>query len=502
MTLATVGQEDFAVGTLRGIAPDVQPGVGVYTAANAMLNDDGDLYRRGGTRYYSQALGSPLTWMWNGTIGSQDLILVATDSEIHSLQGDVPVFVDSPGLMRPVKPAVVGDKLYLPNFRAIAIPAGEPVGEPWTPPGSIGGGTAHVETIAGRLVVASGNRIAFSEPVAPGAAPVFVADDYHELPGGVSVSGLIALQDTLLVFTTYGMWTISNMAYNLTDVAGNIQQVLSQALPEVSLMDEAGLAVWSGRVIAPCVDRVYLLDAISAPVAISESIAPLYMDLVRRGARPGQARAYRNTLFLPLLLRDQNTLEYNVETVLVCRLNRPIAGRQVYYPWSELRGHAAKVRAFDVSNRGAYSFGPQLEAPPFLLGAGQDGRVIELSALFTPTAANARDADNTPIEFEIETRDFPTGQGQPNHVKRLRLNYTLEGAAQILAEITDDRTRTVWVALGSEDLTAPGQDPVAWWLHPPPRVRFARVRFKLTGDPARLVFHRVDLTVRPAAHAR
>lgn len=498
MSLATIGQDDFAVGTLRGVAPDVQPGVGVYSAVNAMLNDDGDLFRRGGSRYLDPGyhLDGAITWIWSGFLGDSFQTLVSDLSGIYT--SDAVLVGGTTGLQRPVQVAVIDKDMYLPNGEKISyLPGSGLVKYDWGAPASVGGGDLHVATIAGRLVVASGNVVAFSEA---GAPETFVADDFHTLPGGVEIRGLAAIQDTLLVFTNYGLWAISNMAYNLTDVAGNIQQTLSLIVPEMSLLHEAGLAPWQGRFIAPCADRVYFVDAVSAPVPISDSITPMYAELIRQGARPGLAKVYRGTLFLPLLRRNPSTLEEENVATLTCRVDRPIQGRYTYFPWAEHRGHAAKVRAYDVATRSP-NVAP-IKPDSFLLAGGEDGFVFDLTDVFRPTAANARDADNTPIAFEVETRDFPTGQGQPNHLKRVRLTYTLEGAAQITAEITDDRTRTTWVALGPEDLTAPGEDPVAWWLHPPARVRYARARLTLTGDPARLVVHRIEMTVRPAAHAR
>jgi hypothetical protein len=499
MTLATIGQDDFAVGTLRGVAPDVQPGVGVYAAINAMLNDDGDLFRRGGSRYLDPGyhLDGAITWIWSGFLGAEFFTLVSDLSGVYT--SDNVLIGGSAGLPRPVQVVAMDTTLFFPNGdRFVYTPGSGLLKYDWALPPSIdSSGDLHLATIAGRLVVASGNTIAFSEA---GFPETFTPDDYHTLPGGVQVRGLAAIQDTLLVFTNYGLWAISNMAYNLTDAAGNIQQTLALIVPEMSLLHEAGLAPWQGRFIAPCADRVYFVDAVSAPVPISDSITPMYAELVRQGARPGLAKVHRNTLFLPMLKTNQSTLEEENVATLTCRVDRPIQGRYTYFPWAEHRGHAAKARAFDIATR-TPNIAP-IKPASFLLGGGEDGFVSDLTDIFRPSATNARDADNTSIEFQVETRDFPTGQGQPNHLKRVRLTYTLEGAAQIAAEITDDRTRTTWVALGSEDLTAPGEDPAAWWLHPPARVRYARARLTLTGDPARLVFHRIEMTVRPASHAR
>jgi hypothetical protein len=400
----------------------------------------------------------------------------------------------------------------------------------WARPSSLSStATLHLCTIANRLVVAANNRIAFSPINTPTG---FVADDYHELPGGVIVVGLAAIRDTLLIFTNFGLWTVTNMAYDLTDAAGNVQQALALVTPELSLWHEAGLCEWSGQIVAPCLDRTVIVDGVNAPQPITNSIAPWYAQLVAAGYTPGAAKVYRNHLFLPILNGGEPY------AMLVCRLDRPVRGRQLYFPWSTFTGHAQKGTAFDVALTGA--------TPDFIL-AGRDRRITSLRDVFDPAQAVASDADGTTHEFDVETRDFPTGGGQPNHVRRVRLRYTLDapGGAQIAAGYSygsvgqtyeavaahyatygaitgtyenlrlgldaipptmprsaDDPDR-FWYALDVQPTPNDrGTALVAWPLPATVRVRYARVRFRTTAALAKLVIHRCELHVRQAAHNR
>jgi hypothetical protein len=105
-----------------------------------------------------------------------------------------------------------------------------------------------------------------------------------------------------------------------------------------------------------------------------------------------------------------------------------------------------------------------------LFGAGETGKCNDLSGILDPSRTRRRRRRRQPRRFEMETRDFPTGQGQPNHLKRIRLRYTRR-APRRSAEPTarPDRTRDTWVDAEHQALTMPGEDPVAWWLPTVPR---------------------------------
>lgn len=491
--LTFIGQDDFGVGVLRGVAPDTQPGVGLYNAVNGLFNDDGDVYRRGADTFLGDSFGAPLTFSWNGYLAGRQQALIASADDTWAGFPDAPI---GPGVAGPVLPAVVRDTLYLPNLQSWT--GGATGLDPlvaWTLPSSLPADqTVHVCAAAGRLLVAAGNRIAFS--TAPPDAFAFNPTDYHELPGGVVVVGMTAIRDTVFVFTSYGLWTIANLAFDLTDAQGNPQQTLQLITPEITLWHESGLSEWQGRIVAPCIDRVYLIDGINPPVAISDSITPYYTYWVREGYRPGGVKVFHNHLFLPIT--DAENLPF---TQLVCRLDRPTRARHVYYPWSFLTGHAGYAVAYDVANA------PGVSQLTFV---GSDSHVSDFSAVLTPIPEYPVDADGDSFEFDVETRDFPTGSGQPNHVRQIRLRYTLDGVAAVTAYYSFSSRSTLepddvdrdWVDLGAQDLIDPGLDPLRWRLPGARRVRFARMRFRCTDAPGHLVFHHVDMAVRSAAHNR
>jgi hypothetical protein len=527
--LVRVGQDDFGAGMLRGVAPDVQPGVGVFNATNGLFNDDGDVYRRGGTTYFSgqvAAPNAPLTFIWSGYLNNIARLLVGTATAFYGVSGAIaPPLANLGGLgtATPVLPAIVNNTLYLPNGNKWS--GGAVMGN-WALPASLPvGGIRHVCAAAGRLLVSSANRVAFSVPNEP---ENFVADDFHDLPGGVVVMGMTAIRDTAFVFTNYGLYTISNLAFDLTDALGNIQQQLQLITPELSLWGEAGVSSWAGTIVAPCTDRIYLIDGLSAPVPLSDSIASLYMEFVRAGYYPGGAKAYRNTYFLPIIRPDTR----EVVAQLTCRLNRPVRARQLYYPWSAFTGHGASFVMADFALIGA---------APRLLGAHRDGRIADLSGFFTPSDVRS-DADGTTHPFDVETRDFPTGSGQPNHVRQVRLRYTGDGNgnvqagisvgtqsqryedllprtyAQVLAEFvdyaevyrghvpasglppSDGDPERYWYGLGAMEIDPPGVEPITWTFGAK-RTRFARMRFR-TEDAISLVIHHADFSVRRASHDR
>jgi hypothetical protein len=499
MSLVYIGQDDFGVGLLRGVAPDVQPGVGLYNVVNGLFNDDGDVYRRGGDSFVdSGPFPSALTFLWTGTLKDGPASLLATANNSYSAFNPGVSYQIGPGVAAPVLPAIVNGKLYLPNLQSWTG-SGNLVA--WVRPVSLpGSGELHVCAAAGRLLVASGNRIAFS--TAPPDAFAFNATDYHELPGGVTVVGMTAIRDTAFVFTDYGLWTIANLAFDLTDAQGNVQQQLQLITPEIALWHEAGICQWEGRIVAPCTDRVYLIDGVSPPQPVSDSIASLYTSFVRQGVRPGGAQVFNQHLFLPIIDNSLNSAQF-----LICRLSRPQRARYLYFPWSIVIGHPALVTMLAVSGRND-PIGSGL-GDPALFAVGSDGRAVDMTGLLLPALAGPIDADFSTYEFEIETRDFPTGQGQPNHIRQIRMRYTLDSPedttnidASLSFQPETTATPRAWTALGPQTLAEPGVDPAKWPLLGAKRARYARMRFHTANGPQQLIVHHVDMAIRPAAHQR
>ncbi len=588
--LAWVGQEDFAAGAVRSVARHLIPANGVYSLQNSLLDDDGSVYRRGGSEYLSNAAfgAGGLRWVWDGYLlaGQRTVFASNADFGVLAADGVTPVNLGGTGLAGPVRGVVVAGMLFIPGGTiyggsrkaadyatgtVTTTLAGKVVtgaGTAWLAnvdagmllrigagryyvvasvqsdtqltladayEGATAAGQAYALTrlgsaaspyrtadiyasVAERLVTVEGSSIRFSagRSVLGVLQPhVFDPTDLHELPEGSVGLGAESIRDQLVVFASDGIWNVTNMAFDLTDAAGNVQQTLQRTSQEVVLWGAAGVASYRGALVVPAVDGVYLVDGVSQPVAVSDSIWPLIVEHVRAGRRPGGAVVFKNHYLLPVL--DASNL---VVDLLVCRLDRPAAARgRTFFPWSWMRGHGGNVTG--LARRVESGAARQ----PELLAAGADGRVLKLSAMFDPAAARKADADGSVHEWVMESRDFATGRGNVNTVRRVRARYELyDGAADdpvirgyySVGEPVPGGALwdvALWdVALwGDESLdtfvlldgTAPedsGRNRHTWFFAA--GARFLRVRLSSTDPAATLVLRSVELAVRTSAKDR
>ena len=77
MPLAWSAQDDFAAGSVRSVARHLIPPNGVYSIENGLLDDDGSVYRRGGSEYLSNAAfgAGGLRWVWDGHLAAGEATL-------------------------------------------------------------------------------------------------------------------------------------------------------------------------------------------------------------------------------------------------------------------------------------------------------------------------------------------------------------------------------------------------------------------------------------------
>jgi hypothetical protein len=122
----------------------------------------------------------------------------------------------------------------------------------------------------------------------------------HVMPAGAEIKALASLRDRLFVFTTEGVYVISNMAYEIVDFAGNPQHRVELYTKDVRAVNQPSIVVWRDALIVPGVDDVVLLDGESAPVAISQGARRAWRTLITGGSVPGQAVVYLNYLVLPI----------------------------------------------------------------------------------------------------------------------------------------------------------------------------------------------------------
>lgn len=309
------------------------------------------------------------------------------------------------------------------------------------------GGVAAVAfwaVVGNRLVVSDGSsRVWFSAVNNPYS---FTSTDFHELPGGVKVTGLDRIRDTLIVFTTAGIFAVANMALALTDPAGNAQQRLARLSQDTILWGDPGIATWNDRLIVPTLRGVILLEANGSSSNVSGDppygISSLIRNYARLGFKPGGAAVYDGHYFLPIVSGDV------VMDLLVCRMDRP-AGRWrgrsfvTSFPWTRFSGYGSKVLAFAAR-------GGQTSRPDLLGGSSVTDKMLQLR--YTEPSIDTRlEADSSQFTFKLETRDHRV---QPDEgkgiVRRCRLRYELLNAVPFGSKAPGDYPKIAgYVSVGA-----------------------------------------------------
>lgn len=371
-----------------------------------------------------------------------------------------------------------------------------------------------------RLIGCRGNRITFSErrDDTTGAIQWWKFDplDYIELAAGVAILGAAMLRDLLLVFTTAGMWSVQNVHLDLLDDFGNPQRRVDLLSGDVVLWGQPGIASWQNALVVPTLEGAVLVDGVSVPTSIAKAVMPLVAGYVDGALSVGMAVVFRNHYLLPVLDAAGDPID-----LLACRLDRPVRTQLgTIFPWTRLAGHGADVTAFAVR------VGDESEArEPALFGAGIDGKLLDLTGFFQPSAALKEDADGTVPAWVLEGRDFATGNGNLNTVTRFRVRYELKDADDDDPEITgrysvgsvqpgvpswgvsewgefdwtdDVLAEYVTFATGAPEST--GRDPFVWLLAV--RARYIRPRLESADPAAKLVIRSVEWTIRQSARDR
>lgn len=514
-----------------------------------------------------------LRFLWDGWLAGGQRTVFATDQDFGVLGPDdaAPVNVGGPGLPAPARPAVIDGLLFVGGSvyggsRASAAYSSGAVAMTNGSTAVVGSGTSWAANVDAGMVLSIGGRVyavasiednthlTLMRPFAgatgssgytlevvaaipagynPGGSWVVAGqrlislkndrvaesnqfdsttwDLTNEwlLPEGVRLLGGAAVGDTVMAFTTAGMWTLGNLDYDLTDAAGNVQQSLHQANADLVLWGEAGLATWENALVAPCADGVWLLGGGRADL-LSRSITPLYADYVTRGYQLGLATVFRGQYLLPILDPTGEPVDF-----LVCRLDRsvqvPRLGR--VWPWTTWQGAGANVAALAVR------VGAGQTRQPVLLGADRSssGRVISY-APFRPTGPTV-DHDGTAPVLDIIGRDIATGGGTENLVKKVRVRYELlssEGSATLEASYgTESRPPAdtwgakAWGAMYFNDAeglgfnvldgAAPedaGVRPFPWRIGK--RSRYFRLRLRCDQPCERAVLRSFEVFVRPS----
>lgn len=256
------------------------------------------------------------------------------------------------------------------------------------------------------------------------------------------IVGIAEVGVNTLVFTRAGTYVLTGVGFDIVDAAGNPQQRLTK-LSEHVLLEGVGFAYWQQGLIVPFTDGIYLVDGISEPVRLSDNIRSDYQAYVSTGYRAGQAAVFDSHYWLPII---SSTGGYR--RVYSVQLDRRAFDRRrrLTFPWSWHDGAGAEVCAFAAALDD--------DRAPRLLGAqtATTARVLDCTPFLNPDSNHASDPDGTAHPCEIVTRDYATGNGTDNRVKKLRTRYELFGTGTLAIAWGD----------GSYSSGAPRWDEVNW----------------------------------------
>lgn len=586
-----LSQNDWSEGEVRDVAPALISPSGAYSMTNALLDEDGSPYRRGGSFYKSSngLEGTGLRWGWDGYLLNGPRTIIATESEFGTLAADDKALtaIGGGGLDFPTQAAAMDDLLYIgsgggtiwagsrkaANYStgSISVTNGSKTvtgsGVTWATlvdPGmmlQIGSerlyvvenfpttstmtlrdpyvgetkagasyslmpiyavtsadpyvGAEFVTVCANRFVYGVGRQIFFTEVDNPHTTINSLGtSNEHTLPAGIKITGLETVGQTVLIFTSKGIWTLDGLALSIVDLNGNSQQRIQLLSTDMILETVSGIAGWGQRLVVPTMSGIYLMDGVSQPSPISKPIGRLYLQRLSEGFRPGQASVYRGHYFLPLLSSGGRAKE-----TLVCRLDRPTSSRsQTVYPWSRLAGDGGETAAYFIRSL-------TLEHPRLFGGQSRSSsRIVDCTSFFEPSAARATDADGTVFDLDIVTRDYETGAGTINKVRSVRSRYELEAAGaeepRLQISFSDTSNKIEGFKLGTSTLgtgelgsdlgttfvlageagPSNARDPARMAINK--GARYLRLHIRTRGAAARCVLRSLSLSIRPSEATR
>lgn len=117
-TLQTdIVQNDWSEGEVRDVAPALISPNGAYSMTDVFLDEDGNPYRRGGSKYLTpEGLGEAgLSWVWDGHLlpGARTLVANSSDFGVTAAEDKSLVNIGGAGLGAPKQSAVLEDLLYI-----------------------------------------------------------------------------------------------------------------------------------------------------------------------------------------------------------------------------------------------------------------------------------------------------------------------------------------------------------------------------------------------------
>lgn len=483
-----IAQEDFSAGMYRNMAPHLIPQNAAWDIRNGLLNDEGSIYRRGGTVNKSgAAFGSGgLTFLWDGYTDAGLRTLFANASDFGVLDSDDSTVVNlgSDGLSVPRTAAFVGGSLFIGGgyiYGGSRKTATYSTGTVTKTQGSktiTGSGTSWLTNLDTGMLFQFGSERVYQIASVDSNTQLTLRDAYQgSTAAGAAYTAhhiyvIDSVNDPYIDGNVYG--AVANRAVVLNHAIGNeVRAYFSNVgSPHVYGATDYHTFPWGGRGLGLATlgqtlfvfitTGIWSIDGMAYDLVDDdgntqhrvEQVAP---DLVLWG-QPGIA-SYGQTLVVPCVegiflfdgisrpqrisapiedyYRDYVEAGYTPGRAAVYRSHYflPILSGTSWVDTLVCRLDAATpawTRFDDNGGRiAAYAVRQPESAEPILLGAEADAssRVVNASDYFEPEAANKNDADGTTHEFRVTTRDYPTGSNTKNSVRFVRTRYELEDAS-------------------------------------------------------------------------
>jgi hypothetical protein len=494
-----IAQNDFSAGVFRDVAPALIPKQGVYDFINALLDEDGNPYRRGGSSYESTSgLGSDgLTWVENLYLrpGNRTVFANAADFGVLDAEGGA-VNLGGSGLEEPMQSATLEDLLFIGGA---ALYGGSQKSSAYST------GTISV-TNGSKTVTGSGvtwNTLVDAGMLfQTGIERVYVVDS-------IDSSSTLTLRDAYQggtksgqTYTLSPLHTIGSDPYEAADYytscANRIVALKGRTIKFTEIDDPhtmtnshgttnshtlpagvegIGLATAGQTCIVFTTDGIWALEGLALDIVDANGnpqhrLQQLAGDTVLAGAA-GLA-AWGQRLIVPcvdgIYLMDGVSAPDRISRPIDRLYAERIAGG--YSPGGAVvyEGHyflpiiegPDRVRELLVCNLPASTrSGGQTIFPwtrftgdggeircfavhtstasrePVLLGAQarEPSRVVDCSSYFHPQDAYASDADGSTHNFQMISRDVETGEETENVIRALRLRYELYGKPGEEAEL-------------------------------------------------------------------
>lgn len=282
-------------------------------------------------------------------------------------------------------------------------------------------------TAGKRLFIGQGRRVdmtGYTEDANGVLRPLIspLPNEFHSLPDGATITGMDSLNGNIVVFTTMGVFVITNPELRIVDDDGNVQQALVQVNRDLRLWGDLGLATWQNTLLVPARDDLYLfVTSADAPQnevrAVTGGARELYRKYVRAGHRPALAAVHEGHYLLPIVNAAGTPVDLLVWRVdQISRSGAPFVG-------SWRGGTLASTRALAVRS---------------------PGKILAACGSVLMDAAPAFSVENThdpfsaagPFPLVVTFRPLAASETQEHTVRRARMRYEIPGAGDVEGDLS------------------------------------------------------------------